>query len=166
MAPADLSRQAAQQRVGDLEIDGRGNFQVSLFALDEPNGFAGQFQQLNVVRDLIERNGTGGESIEQILSPHRLRGLHGPKIVAGNGLLDLCGQRAGGFLDRQMNGQSRGSGAVGESDLECAVDQCLRNQRTRRVVDGDPINRGVASERGEANAVGPARSAGANLELG
>lgn len=111
--------------MGDLKVNGGGDLDVVLFAFDEPDGFAREFEELDIVGDLVQGKRAGCESVEQVTAAHDLGGLHGPEFAPAEGFDDLGWERAGGLLDGEMNGQRGGGGAVANTGVEDAEDQTL-----------------------------------------
>jgi len=104
-----------------LQINGGGDFQISFFAFDKPDGQAAEFQELHVIGDISQGNGAIGEAFKEIRAAGDLRGLHGPQILTGDGVIDLGGQWADGLLDCEVDGQGRSGGAMSNGGGEGAV---------------------------------------------
>ena len=104
------------------------------------------------------------ERCDEIGSPRELRGLHRPKLVARNRALDSRRQWAMCLLDGEIHRQGGGSGAVLSRDLECPADQLVADERTRRIVNCDPLYVFRHALEARANALRAMLAAGAELD--
>ena len=93
-----------EDHFGEVEVGGGGDFEVMFVSIDEPDLFAGEFEELGVVGDGVEGEGAGGEGVEECGTAHDLWGLHGEECVSGDGALDGSGEGCEGLFDGEVDG--------------------------------------------------------------
>ncbi len=88
-----------EQGLSNLKINGGGDLEIAVIASDKPDGFADEFEKLNVIGHIRQGNRAGGECVNEIATAHDLRGLHRPEIVTRNGAIHASGKRPDGLLN-------------------------------------------------------------------
>src|SRR5687768_16027341 len=109
----------------DAQVEGGRDLDVAVVAGAEPGFEAGEFEELNVVGDALQRDGALGESALEVGASHHLGGLHGPQRVTRNGLGHASGKGPGGALDGERDRESGDGCSALTSEGEGAVDQIL-----------------------------------------
>lgn len=148
---------------GDGQVDGRGDFEVGLFPLDEACGAAGGLEEGCVVRIVVLL--VGGElevGGDELVGGEGLRGLDGPEGGAVRGGID--GHALADDLDGVGDGVGGDTAAKALGVFERLADELGGNAGAGGIVDDDVADvAGVDFLEGRSDGILAARAADNNL---